>query len=106
MTVSFMKLANKSIRTLKAYQPGKPIEEVQRELGIQHVIKLASNENPLGASPKALAAIQQYLTKICLKYASMIYRMSVVIKPQIIEQFSRTSQASRIDESMFDRSFG
>ena len=47
-----------SIRRLAPYIPGKPIEEVQRELGIEHVVKLASNENPLGPSPKAVAAIQ------------------------------------------------
>jgi histidinol-phosphate aminotransferase len=45
------------IRTLTPYPPGKPIEEVERELGIQGSIKLASNENPLGPSPRALAAV-------------------------------------------------
>ena len=42
---------------LDAYEPGMPIEQVQRELGVSHVIKLASNENPLGPSPLALEAI-------------------------------------------------
>src|SRR5215216_548508 len=46
------------IAALQPYVPGKPIEELQRELGLSHVIKLASNENPLGPSPKALAVIQ------------------------------------------------
>lgn len=41
---------------LPVYQPGKPIEDVKRELGLEEVIKLASNENPYGASPKAKAA--------------------------------------------------
>lgn len=45
------------IRALAPYPPGKPIEELEREYGILGSIKLASNENPLGASPKALAAI-------------------------------------------------
>jgi len=45
------------IRTLTPYPPGKPIEELERELGIRDSIKLASNENPLGPSPKAVAAI-------------------------------------------------
>ena len=40
------------------YVPGKPIEEVKRELGLERVIKLASNENPLGPSPKAVAAVK------------------------------------------------
>src|SRR4051812_34343857 len=46
------------IETLKPYVPGKPIEETQREYGIQDVVKLASNENPLGPSPKAVAAMK------------------------------------------------
>ncbi|MCX6362189.1 MAG: histidinol-phosphate transaminase [Armatimonadetes bacterium] len=47
------------IRSLVPYQPGKPIEEVKRELGISSVTKLASNENPLGPSPAAVQAIRQ-----------------------------------------------
>ena len=46
------------IRSLIPYEPGKPIEEVEREYGIANSVKLASNENPLGPSPKALAAIR------------------------------------------------
>lgn len=45
------------------YKPGKPISETQREFGLTHVIKLASNENPLGPSPKALAAIRTVLDR-------------------------------------------
>ncbi len=48
----------KYIETLKPYIAGKPIEETQREYGLTKVIKLASNENPLGASPKAVRAMQ------------------------------------------------
>ena len=47
------------VRDLKSYQPGKPIEEVKRELKLSSVIKLASNENALGPSPKALTALKQ-----------------------------------------------
>lgn len=47
-----------NIATLVPYPPGKPIEETKREYGISEVIKLASNENPLGPSPKALDAIR------------------------------------------------
>ena len=50
---------NPGIETIKAYQGGKPIEEVKRELGISDIIKLASNENPLGPSPLALQAIEE-----------------------------------------------
>ncbi|MBP8807160.1 MAG: histidinol-phosphate transaminase [Kofleriaceae bacterium] len=51
---------------LDAYQPGKPIEELERELGITGAIKVASNENPLGPSPKALAAIAAALPTVSL----------------------------------------
>jgi histidinol-phosphate aminotransferase len=46
------------VQALRPYQPGKPIAELQREYGVSDVIKLASNENPLGPSPKVLAAMQ------------------------------------------------
>jgi len=45
------------VEKIKPYPPGKPIDEVKREIGVEKVIKLASNENPLGPSPKALEAI-------------------------------------------------
>ena len=54
------------IRTLIPYEPGKPIEEVEREYGIANSVKLASNENPLGPSPKALAAIREKLAQLNL----------------------------------------
>lgn len=47
------------IASLSPYVPGKPIEELQREMGLARVIKLASNENPLGPSPKALAVLSE-----------------------------------------------
>src|ERR1035437_3231880 len=49
------------IRALVPYVPGKPIEETQREYKIPRVIKLASNENPFGPSPKAMAAVKRSL---------------------------------------------
>ncbi|HLG22976.1 MAG TPA: aminotransferase class I/II-fold pyridoxal phosphate-dependent enzyme, partial [Candidatus Manganitrophaceae bacterium] len=52
------------IASLIPYPPGKPMEELERELGIQGAIKLASNENPLGPSPKAMAAVRKGLRKI------------------------------------------
>ena len=61
MTPSLWQLANPSLRELIAYEPGKPVEDLARELGIapEAIIKLASNENPLGPSPKALDAIAE-----------------------------------------------
>src|SRR5436190_4293381 len=57
---SIWDLANYQLRDLAVYEPGKPIEETARELGADaaSIIKLASNENPLGPSPKALAAMR------------------------------------------------
>ena len=54
----FEKLAAAGVRGLKPYVPGKPPEALERELGIGDSIKLASNENPLGAGPLARAAIE------------------------------------------------
>ena len=52
-----MPLVPSYIKKLSSYKPGKPIEEVERELGIRNIIKLASNENPLGPSPKAINSL-------------------------------------------------
>jgi histidinol-phosphate aminotransferase len=54
------------VNGLVPYVPGKPIEELERELGLTEIIKLASNENPLGPSLKVLAAIEAALPKLCL----------------------------------------
>ena len=56
-----MPLVPKHIRNLQSYKPGRPIEDVRRELGLKHIIKLASNENPYGPSPMALDAVQSTL---------------------------------------------
>ena len=47
------------VRDLVPYEPGKPVEEVQRELGLDRVVKLASNEGPFGPFPAALEAIRR-----------------------------------------------
>ena len=52
------------VRNLVPYVPGKPIEELERELGVKNSIKIASNENPLGPSPKALVAIRKALRNL------------------------------------------
>jgi histidinol-phosphate aminotransferase len=59
---------NPFLKTLPTYQPGRPIEEVARELGLpaNGIIKLASNENPFGPSPLALAAMQKALSGVNL----------------------------------------
>lgn len=54
------------IDSVQPYEPGKPIKEVERELGLRRVIKLASNENPLGPSRKALRAMKAALAEVHL----------------------------------------
>ena len=63
--MSIWNYANPQLRELEVYEPGKPIEDVARELGLKpnEIIKLASNENPLGPSPKALAAMHEALER-------------------------------------------
>lgn len=63
MSSFFDTLAPEHIRDLPTYQPGKPVEEIERELGIRGAIKMASNENPMGPSPRAVEAGARALTK-------------------------------------------
>ncbi len=64
--MSIWEYANGQLRDLVTYEPGKPIEDVARELGLKpaDIVKLASNENPLGPSPKALAAMHEALERV------------------------------------------
>jgi histidinol-phosphate aminotransferase len=64
MTFRPLDIAAPGIAGLRPYIPGKPISELERELGITGSIKLASNENPLGPSPKAVAAAQAALAEL------------------------------------------
>ncbi len=65
MKCDYRQLAVPGVKGLMPYLPGKPVEELQRELGIDNIIKLASNENPLGFSPKVKAAIEAELEEGC-----------------------------------------
>jgi len=62
--VDFCDRAAPGVRALSPYQPGKPEEELQRELGLSSVVKLASNECPVGPSPRALAAARAALDEV------------------------------------------
>ncbi|MDD3517074.1 MAG: histidinol-phosphate transaminase [Chromatiales bacterium] len=66
ISADFVALALTGVQKLTPYQPGKPIEELERELGISGSIKLASNENPLGPSPKGLEAARRALEGVAL----------------------------------------
>ncbi len=64
--MSLIDLTAPGIAGLMPYQPGKPIDELERELGISNSIKLASNENPFGPSPKAIEAASKVLDTVAL----------------------------------------
>lgn len=68
-------LIRREILGIKEYIPGKPIEETQRELGLTDVIKLASNENPLGPAKEVLAAIQETAPAVYLYPDSNRYHL-------------------------------
>ena len=61
MKNSFLENLNQGVLGLKPYEPGLPLEQTQKKLGLEKVIKLASNENPLGPSPKALDLLKGQL---------------------------------------------
>lgn len=62
--MQFINIANVGIQSLQPYQAGKPVEELERELGIQHSVKLASNENPFGFPESARKAIEAQITNL------------------------------------------
>jgi histidinol-phosphate aminotransferase len=66
MSQDYLALALPCVQKLSPYVPGKPIEELQRELGLSDIIKLASNENPLGPSPRVIDAIQKEIAHLTL----------------------------------------
>jgi histidinol-phosphate aminotransferase len=57
-------LVKECVLRIRPYRPGKPVEEVEREYGISNAVKLASNENPLGPSPRAVAAMQETASRM------------------------------------------
>ena len=59
--MQYINVANQGVKSLSPYQAGKPIEELERELGITDIVKLASNENPFGFPESAKKAIQAQL---------------------------------------------
>lgn len=66
MSCDPLTLAAPGVGALRPYQPGKPTAELERELGLRDTVKLASNENPLGPPPSALAALQRVAPELAL----------------------------------------
>ncbi len=76
-------LYRKQILAIKPYVPGKPVEEVERELGIKDVIKMASNENPLGPSPLAVAAMKETIDKVAAYPDGNTYYLKIALSEHL-----------------------
>lgn len=83
--MSIWDLAPKELRALTPYEPGKPIEEVAREIGIPEssIIKIASNENPLGPSPRAIEAVKKILTETQLYPDGGCFQLRQILAEQL-----------------------
>ncbi len=86
------------IEALVPYKPGKPIEELERELGITGAIKLASNENPLGPSPKAMAAMQAALGRLHRYPDGAGYELRTALAEKFGVRFEQTCIGNGSDE--------
>jgi histidinol-phosphate aminotransferase len=69
----------KEVQELKAYPAGKPISEVKREYGLDEIVKLASNENPLGCSPKAMEAVKRLTGELNMYPDAAAYELKTKI---------------------------
>ncbi|HMT03448.1 MAG TPA: histidinol-phosphate transaminase [Burkholderiales bacterium] len=77
--INILAKANSAVLQTIPYQAGKPIEEVKRELGITDIIKLASNENPLGSSPKAIRAVMDIVNEAHIYPDASYYNLRLAI---------------------------
>ncbi|NVK39947.1 MAG: histidinol-phosphate transaminase [Oceanospirillaceae bacterium] len=80
MQCDFIARATPGVQGLQPYVPGKPADELERELGLSQVVKLASNENPFGPSPLALAAAQRALSQLHLYPDASGYRLKQALQ--------------------------
>jgi len=96
------KLVRKNVLDFQPYLPGKPIEEVKRELGLARVDKLASNENPLGPSPRAVSAMKKFLNRVNLYpdgsgfYLKKVLARKLKVKPENLILGSGTDEIIEI----------
>ena len=90
MSVQWESLANEHILGIEPYEPGKPIDEVERELGIHDAIKLASNENPLPPSPRVQKAI-------CARARAL--GVPVIVATQVLESMMTEPRPTRAEVS-------
>ncbi|MFL5970394.1 MAG: histidinol-phosphate transaminase [Gaiellaceae bacterium] len=92
-----MSLVRPALAELIPYEPGKPVEEVQRELGLERVVKLASNEGPLGPFPEALAAMQRAAGELNRYPDGGAYRLRTALAARHGVQFDEIAVGSGAD---------
>src|ERR1043165_5998381 len=79
------------------YEPGKPVEEVQRELGLERVVKLASNEGPLGPFPEALEAMERAAAELNRYPDGGAYRLRAALAEKHDARFEEAAMGSGAD---------
>ena len=107
MANKFERIVKKSVLNIKPYVPGKPVEEVQRELKLKDVVKLASNENPLGPSKKAIKAMALKLNKVNYYPESSVYylRKALAKKLKVKENMLMFGNGSNELEQLIAEAF-
>src|SRR5919204_6486316 len=91
---SFFKPA---VRDLVPYEPGKPVEEVQRELGLERVVKLASNEGPFGPLPPALEVLARSATELNRYPDGGAYRLRAALAERYDVRFEEVAVGAGSD---------
>jgi histidinol-phosphate aminotransferase len=86
-----------AVNDLVPYEPGKPVEEVRRELGLERVVKLASNEGPYGPFPEALAAIERSLPELNRYPDGGAYRLRAALAERLDLRFEEVAVGAGSD---------
>ena len=94
----------RGLDSIHPYVPGKPIDEVKREYGLDNVIKMASNENPLGVSPKALHAMRDALPKLNHYPDGASYEFRSVLADRFGVDFSQVAVGNGADDLILELS--
>ncbi len=102
MTTAFHQ--QRGLDAIKPYVPGKPIDEVKREYGLEDVIKMASNENPLGVSPKALDAMKRALSGLNHYPDAAAYEFRMALAEHFHVDFSQVAVGNGADDLIFELS--
>jgi histidinol-phosphate aminotransferase len=90
-------LVRRALAELRPYEPGKPVEEVQRELGLARVVKLASNEGPLGPFPAALEALDRCARELNRYPDGGAYRLRAALAERLDVRFEEVAVGSGAD---------